>query len=393
MNNEPFNPWLSPEALALIGRQQQVYPLDPPYKPKDSQHPYTKWVVRARPGDPDSPLIWGKYAFMMVCGGYFKPADKRKALNRAKGRKPRVIKKDAGYDDDGHREVIHEPDVTLSTQSTTSTLIGAMGNAGFTEDEAKATLERFPLAGGAYWHFMHQYPDHEKTKQVVTDMFHNREYPIQTVTFSTGEVGWLTEPLSITHKIDPWGAWHPSSNLVDEEDRGIQSLEYYPGLYSKDLIDSLYVHPVTGRETRITRDRAEAVLFQVKQLTVALGPHDRSPYIVGTDENPKRVATVNGILECPEFRFSYAKGALREGYIPWLLEVGALVEHTGVRKIKKASGRTPHNGYTVAPNVSLGDLYPAWRAPVPVVSVPVKDIDRETVSEPLTMEMILEMMG
>lgn len=306
---ESIEPWLSKDVLGLLGYKTcQLYPLDEhPYgyrMPRTPRDPKSYWQVKARPGDPLSPFIWGHTALMMVMGGYYDP---RSAPNRYPGnRKPYRVR--TGED------VYQEPEPGFSDAHTTNALLAAMLNAGFTWDEAVETFERHEHAGGAYWAWVHRFTDEEKTQKMIQEWRGSKRDESLT-------------PISITTSMNPW-----RNNFLLNR--------YTQGLSIKEKV--LYT-PHEGFTVEIKSEVVEKLLRLIG-----------NPSITGYESaTGVQVATLPYLKKHGPVKHD---GMLRDGYIPWMIKQGLIIEHD---QILGGKGRKPRG-------FSLPDALPAPTSVEPV---------------------------
>lgn len=323
-----FNPWLSQDTLTALSRQTQVYPLDVPYgltagyKPEEGHSLLPYFQVKARPEDPTSPFIWGHAALMMVCGGAWRVG----ARQVKEDRREYVPEEAMGYVENTVYTVVGtKPQPHISTKKSTQDLIRAMTLAGFTRQETRDCLARHSEAGGAYWLWINSWKTF-KEEFWINDGLVNRR---------TGEVIDPDHtPLRIT-SFDPWdGPYREEGETTPPAEK--------PTLPT-------YENPKTGWKTMIDPRTVALIIDVIEAQTLSTRPQDSpSPWEL---EDRSRVATVQTLKGSSRFRFmgKRADAYLREGYLPYLTEIGLLIaHHGGIHKHGGGKGRTPDVGYTLA---------------------------------------------
>ena len=369
----PIEPRLSKETLRSHGRSRQIYDLEPrPYgNTDDPEHnALSYWQIRARPDDLLSPFIWGHAALMLVCGGYFTPS-KAPKIEHLKSYKPQRVTN--GF---GEESTSTKPDPSLSNLSTTNGLLLAMMLAGFTWEECGDCLMRHEHAGGAYWAWMHQEWDQDTLIETLKDLRDSKKDKKGPRGVRIPDHG----PLSIKGR-DPWKDPLLSlSGIPDKESSCIPSS----------------IHLGTGEVQELDLRPVKEILHSIRSQC------STSQIMGGPDDAPVRVVGPGPIKSDKSIKFY---GASRPGsliddlYLPWLMEVGALVEHTDLHKVldekgkARARGPVPHKGYRLADDLDEGVLCSLWPVPSSLPSFPVKEIEQIEPSEPLTMEKVLELVG
>jgi len=123
----------------------------------------------ARPDDPTSPFIWGRYSDLLTDGGFAWDATKRTHLTNKDG-KPRKPQRKEFYED----EYLTEPDPNISSLSTIGWIMWAMVVAGFTFAECEDAMLDPRNLGGAYWHFRSL--TDKGWSDFAKEMWHGRTY-------------------------------------------------------------------------------------------------------------------------------------------------------------------------------------------------------------------------
>lgn len=345
-----FAPILSDDVLALQRRAHQYYPLDAEpfgYEARQAKRklrgddPRTYWQIKARPGDPTSPFVWGNFALMLVCGGHYSHEHTKRVQTPTKRKRITV----SGYEG---REALYAPDPDHSDEGSTMLLLARMIEQGFTWSEARGTLERHPLAGGAYWAWITQLPKFDETGW--------REGAC--LVRATGEVIEDHPPLDVHTLRDAWKSFislRDNSGSISKGDKETYSLT------TEDYSYDLFLHTV------------RAIISHVKTQTSSDPWADRSPWVNAEGE---RVATATTLR--PMFK-GKIDTPMRKGYLPFLVDAGVLIEYRGgIRKAQPGKGQPPVRGYRINPDTDLDDFYSEY------FGVTRQDSDPDTSTHPVT---------
>lgn len=336
-NFSMFDPYLSPDILRDHRRERQLYPFDPePFKWERRQEIAPGNLdalanfrhVKARPGDPESPFIWGTYAEMITCiHGHWDTQALKTAVDAHKGRKPKKAVVRSGYES-SDVATFWEPPVKVATAHTTGKLIGAMAVAGFTWQETKDTLLRHKEAGGAWWAWAQHWDGFDEERWKQDALIHR----------ATGEVLPEHGPISALSLPSAW--------------RGLISLTDPPGGISKGDKDPNPIPVDRGGYTYDLHSHVVRKLIGLVRTQTGFSPVDASPWVNSAGD---RVATSQTLKA--QF-LGKIDTLLRGGYLPWLVERGVLIEHRGgIRKSGGGKGRTPDVGYRLNPDADLAKFY------------------------------------